>query len=419
MSQYFIPGDVQLKKVELVNFNGDVFDIRGLFVYVELFEDILASSLSANVLMQDAIGLFENFPIIGKEKLNLIYTTSSDLQDVVIELVAHKVPQRNKIKDNFESYELNFVSKEFLTNQTSVVRRSLKGNIGDTIESIIKVELDSEKEMNAIVSPANPTTFIPTRQHPIDVINLLLTKAKSPESVDHTDFMFYETVDGFNLATINHLVAQPVSFSYKYGKPNNPSNESPDQDEFFIIGNFRVDQESAPADSIMNGGYGGTLGVYDPITRTYKEKQYDYQSDKSKFNYLSDQLLTHNDDEHQKKAKSGFFRYVLKGTKDETFLTRNAKIDQIFNGIRIIADVPGNSELRIGQVIAINLPSSTLGDDSKQQMDQDSALSGKYLISSIKHVFAQGHGSYRSVIELVKDSIDKPITPKLDKLPSL
>ena len=417
MAQYFIPGDVQLKVVSLKNYKGDSYDVRGLFVYVELFEDMMASGISANILMNDAIGLFENFPIIGRETLVLRYSTAPELPDVQLELSILKISTRAKVKDNAEQYELNFVGKEFLTNQTSSVRRSLKGGIGDSIAGIISAELESTKPIKFDPKPVNEITYIPTRQRPIDAINVMLTKAKSPESIDHTDFMFYETVDGFSLSTLNHLVAQAPKFSYKFGKPNNPSKEAPDQDEFFIIGNFSVLQEQAPATSIINGGYGATLGVYDPITRTYKEKTYDAVADKPKFNYLSDQLLTPSD-ELQQKSKSGFFRYVIKGTKDETLLNRNAKIDQIFNGFRIVVDVSGNSELRIGQVIELTLPSSELGETQKELLEKDSALSGKYLITSIKHVFAQGHGSYRSVIELCKDSIDKPFASNLDKLPT-
>lgn len=82
-------------------------------------------------------------------------------------------------------------------------------------------------------------------------------------------------------------------------------------------------------------------------------------------------------------------------------------LSSFFNNIRVVVDVAGNSELRVGSIITLDVPSNT--DIDIQQATKERFLKGKYLIASIKHSFHYGTGGYRSVLELVKDSIDYSI----------
>jgi hypothetical protein len=406
MAEYFDNGDYKLEVLKLVNYRGQEFDIRGIFSYLELYEDILSTTLSAMIGIEDAIDLYQNFPIIGKERLILQYRTSTLSPSVRVELDVYDIPSRNEIKIRHQVYVLNFMSKEGIKNQCSVLKRSLKGNIATSIKNVLQVELDTTK---GIVDDgiANESTYIPARQRPFEAIQTLLNRAVSGASINHADFLLYETVDGYNIKSLNKLVMDDAKFTYKFSRLNKPSDDAPNVDEFFVIGNYEIVQSSAPGSAITNGMYGCTLGVYDPIRREYKEKTYDYLENKDDFNFLSDHLTIARDDDRQKAAKDAVFKYVIKGTKDETLLARNAKFEQLFNNIRIVVDVAGNSELRVGHIIKLDVPSNT--DIDIQQATKERFLKGKYLIASIKHSFHYGTGGYRSVMELVKDSIDYPI----------
>lgn len=329
MAEYFDNGDYKLEVLKLVNYRGQEFDIRGIFSYLELYEDIFSTTLSAKVGIEDAIDLYQNFPIIGREKLIMQYRTAANLPSVRVELDVYDIPNRTEIKIRHQVYMLSFMSPEGIKNQAGVLKRSLKGNIGDSIKNVLQTELDSSKPISDH-NIANMTTYIPCRQRPFETIQTLLNRAVAGSSVTHTDFLLYETVDGYNLHSLNKLVDGESKFTYKFSRLNKPSDEAPDQDDFFVIGNYQIVQASAPTSAIVNGMYGCTLGVFDPVTRTYKEKTYDYKADKGDYNFLSDHLTISENDPAIKVAKDAVFKYVMKGTKDETLLYRNAKLEQLF-----------------------------------------------------------------------------------------
>ena len=65
--------------------------------------------------------------------------------------------------------------------------------------------------------------------------------------------------------------------------------------------------------------------------------------------------------------------------------------------------VPGNSELNVGDVIELNIPNATT--INKLDGKKDKYLSGKYLITSLRHKFGGTTGTqFTTFIECVKDT---------------
>jgi hypothetical protein len=400
MAEYYENGNYQLHELTLVNYRGETFDLRGIFSYIEVYEDIFSTTISARIGVEDAVDLYQSFPIIGKEKLILSYSTT-DFDKVRIELSVYDIPNREQIKTKHDVYILSFMSAEGLVNQHSTMRRSLAGNVAESVKSILQTELESTKEV--FTDPiATDLTYIPPRQRPFETINTLLNRSISASSATHADLVLFETVDGYNISSLNRLVTQEPSYTYKFGRLNKESDGPPLDDEFEIIGNYQIIQESAPAMSIASGAYGCTMGTFDPVSRTYKESTYDAIENKDDFNYLGTSLKIPDNDAAQKASKDAVFKYVIAGTKEATYMHRNAKLEQLFNNIKIVADVAGNSDLRVGDVIQLDLPSGDPEDN--QKAIEERFLTGKYLLSSLKHTFKVGVGGYRTIIELVRDS---------------
>jgi hypothetical protein len=111
------------------------------------------------------------------------------------------------------------------------------------------------------------------------------------------------------------------------------------------------------------------------------------------------------------------FKYVVAGTKDESYLHRNAKFEQLFNTVKIVADVAGNSKLRVGHIVELDFPSNTTAD--METYTRERFLKGKYIVSSLKHSMRSGLGGYRTVMELCKDSIDTHVDDSADLIERL
>ena len=91
---------------------------------------------------------------------------------------------------------------------------------------------------------------------------------------------------------------------------------------------------------------------------------------------------------------------------------RNAHI-QHMEGTTVVFEVSGNSSLRVGETIILVLPSpETTDKDGKADVADDQFLSGKFLVTSIRHIFSKSGGEnsqviYNMKVEATKDGYEK------------
>ena len=215
--------------------------------------------------------------------------------------------------------------------------------------------------------------------------------------------MFFDTVDGYQVRSLYGLMQQePHAKYYKIEDAAVFQREPTTERALYKVGNFTLTQANSILAKVSGGSYGGTLGVFDIKTRKYTEKIYGVDTSPKNFSILNRNHGFDTNKELIQKSTSSNYRYVIKGTKDHSLLERTARIDQVFSGMRIVADFPGNSSLRAGQVILVEAPSVNPEDMSRP----DKLTSGKYLLASIRHVVTNSTiNSYRTVVELVKDSV--------------
>ena len=73
----------------------------------------------------------------------------------------------------------------------------------------------------------------------------------------------------------------------------------------------------------------------------------------------------------------------------------------IFNTI-VEVTIPGDSELDAGDIIYLSIPSAATTKD--QDGDEDKYLSGKYLITKLRHKMLDGKDSFTTILECAKDT---------------
>lgn len=396
MASYFQPGNINIKEISITNFRGEEFDLQGIFTEVNIYEDLFTSTLSGSIFIEDGIDLFQNLPIIGEEKVTIRFTTSDEGFDtIVVQFNVFQVTNFNHMKSAVTTYQLELVSPEFLLNTTTYVERSLRQSTGADIKSILQSELQSAKTID-VRDYTREYPYIPARQRPFEVIATLLNRSHLRTNLQDTTGILYEDVDGFKLQSLLELTNNTeVIANYTYRPKNLISNQTAIEGEFYSFNALLVDNNVEALAQVSTGALGGTVAVFDPITRSYKEQVYDYQLTS---NIANNKLYT-GDNNLVKNATKSHMRFVTKGTKDRSYSFRNQFLMQHFNGIRYRLEVPGNSSLRIGQLVELNIPSRT-GEDIEQQRF-DRFYSGNYLITSLKHTFTPAQTSYSTTIEVV------------------
>ena len=96
---------------------------------------------------------------------------------------------------------------------------------------------------------------------------------------------------------------------------------------------------------------------------------------------------------------------------EDWFQRRNQQM-QLFDGVTMQVECAGISFIRVGMTITLQVPSPETTSHGKLDVAFDKFLSGKYMITAIKHVFTQqAHGNfgYKMLVELTKDGLSSVV----------
>lgn len=401
----FTQDAVEVSKAVLINFKGRELDIAGLLEGFDLTEDIFSNVMYGSIALTDAIDLKHNFPLIGEERVRLKWRTPG-FAFVEAEFYINDVPVSEKKNEVAQSLVLSFVSEEFLLNRTQLVSKSFKNSSPSEIVKALIAGLPSRKKVIAEESFGLQNYIVP-RLHPFEAIHSMTTRARSKTHTESASYLFYENLDGFNFETLDAMV---MSKSTTYTMQQN-SNMNPDQRErFYSITGYEIDTHFDIVDNFSSGMYGSRVMEVDTRTRSFQMHDYDYFDKK---NYGKNQHLEGGNDNlrlqtsmfsFKERVRDGQMRMVPKYANDQlrakNIAVRQSHLAQFMNGFRIRVEVSGNSDLRAGDVIDLKMPGK-LVDDMKNQKN-DRYLSGKYLITSLRHTIIGK--SYKTILELTKDS---------------
>lgn len=405
MAEYFNPGNIEIKEVSITNNRGVNFNLMGIFTEVNIYCDLFSSTMSGSIYIEDGIDLFQNLPIIGEETVHIRFATEKSFETVAVEFTVHQVTGFNHLKSAVASYQLELVSKEFMMNSTTTVFRSLRQSTTADVASLVATELESNKKIDAD-DITREKVYLPSRQNPFTVIKTLLNRSFLKTDGEDYSALFFEDVDGFKLKSIAKMInnIQPVA-TYKYTPKNTITSLAPAESDFYSFNALTVDNNIEPLSLVMSGALGGTAAVFDPMTRTYGENAYGYELTST----LNRAKLFTENNELVRNATSSHQRFLVAGTKDKSYPKRNQFFAQHFNGIKYRMMVPGNSNLRLGQVINLDIPSRTGVDIENRQHDR--YYSGAFMITSLKHRFTPAQTSYSTTVEIIrvgyKNSPDK------------
>ena len=319
-----------------------------------------------------------------------------------------------------ESFTLNLVSREAITNETTRVGRKFPSSqkISDSVSDILKKYIKTKKQ-TTIDGTMNPYGFIGNLKKPFNIITWLASKSVSETNKNSAGFLFYETQFGFNFTSIDDLISkEPHKNEYTYA-PAVVNPQDPMKD-FKVIqvntGNIDL------LDKLRRGGYASQRFYINPVSFEVNKKQLFVGTDyHSTIPTLGDHgIKTFSVDQSGKdisQLPSRIFSAVLDiGTVEKNAsLTgwndasqRNAdparvhsqsmvRYQQLKSEILNI-QIPCNMNLTAGTIIRCNFPRI----DLEERKEADSVQSGLYMITKICHFFNKDESV--SQIEMVRDT---------------
>ena len=133
------------------NQGGKSVDLRGGFVQLIYTESIMSDTITASFLFADSgasvdsKSVRDGLPLVGEERVELAFEDNSE-NKIEVTLYVNKItPVDNKTQKSLLSISL--VSKEFIMNEKSRVKRRFDGKLSDHISSVVSEELESDKDV--------------------------------------------------------------------------------------------------------------------------------------------------------------------------------------------------------------------------------------------------------------------------------
>ena len=302
---------------------------------------------------------------------------------------------------------LEFVSVEAIINETARVSRRFTGNISQIVKELLKDKKGIQTDKNLESDQSfNKYSFVGNLKRPFDTIQWLCPKAASDDK--EGGFLFYETLDGYYFKSIKNLLeAEPKV----YKKP-----ETPIEPDGTPVNDFRIIENNL--DSSNDIGMNCRMGMYANKTifvdiETGTTKTVDFKISElglskppklpSKLEDVPTRLMLRILDKGalQKGAKK---EDVEKENELAIYQNKSyARTNLLFSQTLSIS-IPFNPDLRAGEMIQVELPVSK-GDKETQTTGRpdDNDISGKYLISELKHTIDGLTASTGTELKLIRD----------------
>ena len=404
-------GSYLISKCQLIP-NGssleESYDIARGNPSINYYESVTSPSISMTVSFIDIDQMISREGITGGEMIDLEivipdfeekFKITSKKQKMVLNSVRDVVTSSNK-----QTATLEFISEESLVNETSRVNKKFTGSVTQIVKELLESEAKGIKTKKEIKSDdaVNKYSFVGNLKRPFETIQWLCPKAQA--SSKNFGFLFFENRDGFHFKSIENLLKQEPEFLYK--KPDRPT-----ETDLRII-ESNLNQSNDMGINARMGMYSNKTIYIDLENETYEETDFNISelnpekplkvidTLKEKPTRLMFRILDQGALQKGSKKEEVEKRNELAVYQNKSYIRNNLLFSQSLN-----ISVPINPELRAGQMIEVQFPLKSedyTAPTDEYGRDGDNDISGKYLISELRHVIGDGKSSTQ--LNLIRDT---------------
>lgn len=415
--------DYEIKSLELINSGGQTIDLRNIFVEMQIFQDIYSSVMNGNILINDGNDTFGNFYMCGNEYLKV----SIDKPGLNLPLERlfriYKTTDRRPSTDSGQVYVLHFCSDEMLSSESLLVSKAYKTTkIKDVVSDILLKELNVEPQRIAKLEDTSGSfDLIIPGYRPFEAIQWVTARGYDQKKFC---YFFFENKRGFNLVSLQTLIKQKPYKKLKYELKNTQSDPALNKDS---IDNFNIINDFDMITSISNGSFSSRLLSIDIFTQKFENLDYNLLSAEVQGNLINKykpvNSFKNSKDQTLFNSPFSFFRTYLsindtaseKSNDIKFWMQPRAMHMSLLNHFRIQITIPGDIELKAGDIVEYEFPVFESAETGGKKLDK--ARTGKYLVAAVNHKF--NGDTYESIVELVSDSFSEAIPAAKDGLNKL
>ena len=384
---------------------------------IDYYESILSPSISVQVKILDVDGNLSAKGVYGGEKLaiKIVAGKDSELEDFVITPEDHELIL-NSIKDitsgvKQQTATLQFVSKDLIKNEAARINKRYVGNITDSVKDILTKDpkgIKTTKSIDDVDRASNNYAFVGNQHNAFDIIQRLQPKAGGVGYDDKKKsdygFLFFETFDGYHFRSFRSLFEPEPETEYVKSEISGTDD--------FVIDNYNFSSGNDVVLNLKSGLYNNetTFVELDKTKITKIKFNMDETEDltlkppKVPVNVegkpsrimlrVADTGVHQHYEENSSKLKD-----VQPFTDLAVYQNKSYARFSLLNSQSLNITIGMNPSLRAGQTIRVKFPiidyKTEFGDDDSKD------ISGKYLISHLRHEFEGG--KFRTHLRLIRD----------------
>lgn len=418
-----------------------VIDARRCVASVQYYEDLFSPAIFVSMVLVNTEGLLSSLTnkrsdlqpgIKGGERVTLEIEQPATEKSIKLDetkntYYIYKV-YASTTEYTREALVVELCPAEVFTNETSRVVEKYSGNIGTTVNKILKdiMKTPNYKSEN-IEQTSNDYVFYGNIKRPFTVLTWLCPKAipykskSSPES-GTSGFLFYQNRNGFNFRSIDSLLSgyklgttdRKDFITYYYGTPQDYATPNSN----FLIKNIPTFEKNVNImENLRIGMYASNNNFFDINARKWNPYTYTLKDSYNLMEHTSGKnvsppvplkleespsrwMVRTLDNFNADPANPRDTTPAINSPKDKTYLYQAASIARynLTFSQTLNITVPLNLNLTVGDLIKLEFPKITLNKDKKK----DDQKSGFYLIKELAHSFEKNQGY--TGLKLVRDS---------------
>ena len=443
-------GDYNLSDIVMVSYNGKELDITSSVAEINIYESLFNNTLSGNIVLVDAQNLPFEFPITGLERIEFKLASPGfgDAKGRHYDFTSksghpmylYKISDRQPLNAKTQTYVLNFCSRETIRNEQVRVSRSFAGdNVNMVLEMLRdKNYLDCKKPIFFELSGENQKYVVPNI-HPFGAIRRLADITTSDKFSECSGYLFYENAAGFHFKSFESLLAKgpnlardpQVKYTYSISDVSlEPAKAKDILSEMKKCSRFTLLSQQDTIKSIKAGVASSKLLTHDSFNKTFADHDFDYHRQYEKNFHTEHDGFKNKDDERYVLPLTPYDRnnwissmpdsvkYFMSNTEKihndneqppvENILQKRISQRNAFDTIKIEVGVPGFTGISVGELVTFYAPSVSLQVD-RATSNWDKMLSGRYLLSAVRHS-VNVHNEYHAMsLEMLKDAYNDPL----------
>lgn len=408
--------DFDIAEMTIETVTGVEWNIENIISEVNIYEDLFGATVSAQIVINDTKNQIANFPITGHEYVRLSFR-KPNADYIAVRLRIYKISNREQEKERYQVYILHCVDNAEFVNARTRVSKAYKQMLISDIAEDVQTQFLGSPFVN-IEATQNLHHIIPAQWSPFKTMNFLAARANSAV-YKGANYVYFQTVDGFNFRSIESLCDTEPSITY-LSQPANIRDLSVVEGykprtletDTIAIQSYKIVNNYDSLGNINAGMYSSRLLWLDLRNQQYGEKDFSYPESYPDYIHVEKNVVVQGESKlwtsksDFNSAPYGAFKLYSVGQpeqqnhSDKWLLSRISQMSQLEN-VRMHLTVPGDSNCRVGDIANILLPSPE--PLINNQLVYEKHIQGRYLVTSVCHRLTTK--AYFTDLEVVKDSV--------------